>query len=71
MIPPSPKKYNAAVELIVRNLVPRRAAKVAYIDEGGKYTYAELAERVGQCANALKSHSGSLTAPRWGGNHRS
>jgi benzoate-CoA ligase len=46
--------YNAAADLIERNLVGRRAAKVAYIDERGKYTYAELAARVGRCANALR-----------------
>jgi benzoate-CoA ligase len=49
-----PTAYNAAADLIERNLVGRRAAKVAYIDERGKYTYAELAARVGRCANALR-----------------
>jgi benzoate-CoA ligase len=48
-----PKAYNAAADLIEHNLAARRAAKVAYVDEGGEYTYAELAERVGRCANAL------------------
>jgi benzoate-CoA ligase len=49
-----PKVYNAAADLIERNLVAHRAARVAYIDQGGKYTYAELAKRVGRCANALR-----------------
>src|SRR5262245_23711168 len=54
-MPPAPSNaYNAAADLIDRNLVARRAAKLAYIDDGGKYTYAELAERVGRCANALR-----------------
>jgi benzoate-CoA ligase len=54
-MPPAPSKaYNAAADLIERNLVAGRAAKVAYVDEGGKHTYAELAKRVGRCANALQ-----------------
>ncbi|HYV38841.1 MAG TPA: benzoate-CoA ligase family protein, partial [Gemmataceae bacterium] len=48
------KAYNAAADLIERNLVAGRGAKVAYIDDSGKHTYAELAERVGRCANALR-----------------
>ncbi|MET0690300.1 MAG: AMP-binding protein, partial [Candidatus Binatia bacterium] len=43
--------YNAAVDLVERNL-PTRAGKIAYIDESGRYSYAELAERVNRCANA-------------------
>jgi len=46
------QNYNAAVDLLERNL-PTRAGKIAYIDESGRYTYAELAERVNRCANAL------------------
>jgi benzoate-CoA ligase len=44
--------YNAAVDLIERNLT-ERPRKIAYIDAGGSYTFAELAERVDRCANAL------------------
>ncbi len=44
--------YNAAVDLIERNL-DARADKIAYIDEHGRYSFAELAERVNRCANAL------------------
>src|SRR5438093_2999517 len=44
--------YNAAVDLIERNLAVR-PEKIAYIDEHGTYTYAELARRVNRCANAL------------------
>jgi benzoate-CoA ligase len=44
--------YNAAVDLIERNLAAR-PEKIAYIDERGSYSFAELAERVNRCANAL------------------
>jgi benzoate-CoA ligase len=48
-----PRDYNAAHDLIERNLRAGRGAKVAYIDDHGSYTYAELAERVNRCGNAL------------------
>jgi len=48
-----PRQYNAAHDLIERNLRAGRAGKTAYIDDAGSYTYAELAERVDRCANAL------------------
>ncbi len=48
-----PRDYNAAHDLIERNLAAGRAKKIAYIDDGGQYTYGELAERVNRCANAL------------------
>ena len=44
--------YNAAVDLIERNVVAR-PDKIAYIDERGSYTFADLAERTNRCANAL------------------
>jgi benzoate-CoA ligase len=47
--------YNAAVDLIDRNLAAGRAARTVYIDEAGRYSYGELAERVDRCANALLS----------------
>src|SRR5215813_18207 len=46
------QNYNAAVDLIERNLAVR-PDKIAYIDEHGRYNFAELAERVNRCANAL------------------
>src|SRR5262249_40129852 len=46
-----PREYNAAVDLVGRNA--GRGAKIAYIDDGGTCTYAELAERVDRAANAL------------------
>jgi benzoate-CoA ligase len=48
-----PREYNAAHDLIERNLRAGRGAKLAYIDDGGRYTYDELAERVNRCANTL------------------
>ncbi len=48
-----PRDYNAAHDLIERNLAAGRAGKVAYIDDGGEHTYGELADRVNRCANAL------------------
>jgi len=45
-------RYNAAADLIERNLAAGREAKIAIIDDRGQYTYAELAERVGRFANA-------------------
>ena len=48
-----PRDYNAAHDLIERNLAAGRAGKIAYIDDCGAYTYGELAERVNRCANAL------------------
>jgi benzoate-CoA ligase len=40
------------VDLIERNLA-ERPDKIAYIDEQGSYSFAELGERVNRCANAL------------------
>jgi benzoate-CoA ligase len=48
-----PRRYNAAFDLIERNLRAGRASKLAYIDDGGRYSYADLAERVNRAANAL------------------
>src|SRR5208282_6596948 len=48
-----PRDYNAAHDLVERNLQAGRAAKIAYIDDNGSYTYGELAQRVNRCANAL------------------
>ena len=48
-----PRQYNAAHDLIERNLAAGRAAKIAYIDDAGRYTYGELAQRVDRAANAL------------------
>ena len=46
------EQYNAAVDLIERNL-PGRAASIAVIDDRGGYTYAELADRIDRFAGYL------------------
>jgi benzoate-CoA ligase len=48
-----PSEYNAAHDLIERNLRAGRGTKIAYFDDHGSYTYGDLAERVNRCANAL------------------
>src|SRR3989454_9646243 len=50
-----PREYNAAVDLIGRNLAAGRGGKIAYIDDAGSCTYAQLAERVDRAANAMHS----------------
>jgi benzoate-CoA ligase len=50
--PATLEHYNAAVDLIDRNLAAR-PEKIAYIDERDSYSFAELAERVNRCAHAL------------------
>ncbi|HZP86863.1 MAG TPA: benzoate-CoA ligase family protein [Burkholderiales bacterium] len=49
-----PRRYNAAVDLIERNLLEGRGDKIAYIDDLGQYTYAELAQRVNRAASVLR-----------------
>jgi benzoate-CoA ligase len=48
-----PYDYNAAHDLIERNLQAGRGEKVAYHDIAGSYTYRDVAERVNRCASAL------------------
>ncbi len=50
----SPTGYNAAADLIERNLAAGRGAKTAFIDDRGRYSYAELAERVSRFANLVR-----------------
>jgi benzoate-CoA ligase len=49
-----PRDYNAAVDLIERNLKAGRGGKVAFHDDRGSYTYADFTERVDRAANALR-----------------
>ena len=49
-----PRDYNAAVDLIERNLSAGRGERIAFIDDAGRYTYRELAERINRCANAWR-----------------
>jgi benzoate-CoA ligase len=46
--------YNAAADLIERNLAAGRGSKPAFIDDRGRYSYAELAERVNRFANVVR-----------------
>ena len=46
--------YNAAADLLQRNLGADRTNKIAYIDDNGRYSYGELADLAGRFANALK-----------------
>ena len=48
-----PRQYNAAWDLIQRNLRAGRGNKPAFIDDAGSYTYGELAERVNRFGNVL------------------
>jgi benzoate-CoA ligase len=47
--------YNAAHDLLERNVLAGRGAKPAYIDDAGVYSYDELIARVNCFANALGS----------------
>ena len=53
LMPSIPREYNAAEDLVGRNLQAGRAGKVAYIDDEGAYTFGELARRVDRFASAL------------------
>ena len=46
--------YNAAADLIERNLAAGRGAKTAFIDDRGHCSYAELAERVSRFGNCVR-----------------
>jgi benzoate-CoA ligase len=47
--------YNAAADLLGRNLVAGRGEKIAFIDEAGKFTFSEMAERAARVANVLRN----------------
>jgi benzoate-CoA ligase len=49
----TPRRYNAAHDLLEGNLLAGRGAKVAFIDDAGSYTYDELHERVNRFGSAL------------------
>jgi benzoate-CoA ligase len=47
--------YNAATDLVERNLGGARAGKLAFVDDTESLTYAALAQRVDRCANLLRA----------------
>jgi benzoate-CoA ligase len=48
-----PRDYNAAWDLIQRNLQAGRGGKAAFIDDAGSYTYDELSARANRFGNVL------------------
>ena len=50
-----PREYNAAYDLIERNLAAGRAGKVAFVDDAGETTFGELAERVNRFGSGLRA----------------
>jgi benzoate-CoA ligase family protein len=48
-LPPFPRAYNAAVDLLSRG----KRDRIAVIDDTGRHTYAELADRAARAATAL------------------
>jgi benzoate-CoA ligase len=48
-----PDRFNAAYDLLERNLRAGRAPKIACIDDGGSYSYGELAARINRFAGSL------------------
>ena len=49
-----PRDYNAAADLIGRNLAAGRGDKIAYIDDAGSYSFSALDRRTSQFANLLR-----------------
>ena len=48
-----PRQYNAAYDLLERNLRAGRGDKIAFIDDAGSCSYAELAQRSRRFANVI------------------
>ncbi len=48
-----PREYNAAHDLIERNLLAGRGGKLAFIDDEGSYTFGDLGERVNRFGSGL------------------
>jgi benzoate-CoA ligase len=49
-----PATYNAAADLIERNLAAGRGPKTAFIDDRGRYSYSDLADQVSRFANLMR-----------------
>ena len=50
-----PRAFNAAHDLLERNILAGRSKKIAYIDDAGRYTYEDLMTRANQSGNALRA----------------
>lgn len=50
-----PRRYNAASHFVDRHIAEGRGDKIAFIDDKGRYSYAELASRVNRAGNLLRS----------------
>src|SRR5467141_4282856 len=50
-----PRDYNAAYDLIERSLAAGGAARLAYVDDAGQCTFAQLAERVDRFGSGLQA----------------
>ncbi len=50
-----PRRYNAAADLLDRHLEQGRGGRLAYVDDGGATTYAQLAERANRAGHALEA----------------
>jgi benzoate-CoA ligase len=50
-----PRDYNAAYDLIERNLAAGGASRLAYVDDAGQYTFAQLAERIDRFGSGLQA----------------
>jgi len=48
-----PRPYNAAADLVDRHVAAGRGTRIAYGDDRGTYSYADLAERVARAGGAL------------------
>ena len=46
--------YNAADDLIERNINAGRGEKIAFIDSNGQYTFNQVAEKASQFSNAIQ-----------------
>ena len=49
-----PREYNLAVDLLERHVAEGRGDRVAIIDDNGRHTYHDLAERAWRAAEALR-----------------
>src|SRR5215813_12292178 len=50
-----PRDYNFAADILARNLGAGRAEKIAFIDHRGKYSYADVADRVERFGHVLRA----------------